>query len=233
MSERDLAVESATLKVKQTYPDNRILMMYLTGSRLYGYYTEESDYDLVVYVMPTERELMFGKMISAQLAVGENKVDSVTVKDIRLIVKDLSKPNVNTLMFLRKPIYWLESRKIVNLLKGIDEATKHSLDVNRKNLSMSMLGAVRANKKKDRVPLTLLLFHLSCFLLINMNKIDIDVVNFVANQFKDRTELDEDFTKLEENLFSEWKQMYKPIDDFDYEKMIMDSKILELGTVEG
>lgn len=233
MNEKDLAVESATLKVRQTYPDNRILMMYLTGSRLYGYYTEESDYDLVVYVMPTERELMFGKMISAQLVVGESKVDSVTVKDIRLLVKDLSKPNINTLMFLRQPIYWLESRKMSDLLHGISLATSHTTNVNRKNLAMSMLGSVKKNKKNERVQLTMLLFFLSSFLLIDMNRIDMSVVKDMSDEAKKYMELSDNFLEVEDLLLNEWIKKDKPVDNFDYEKMIMDSKILELGTVEG
>ena len=233
MNERDLAVESATRKVRKTYPDNRILMMYLTGSRLYGYYTEESYYDLVVYVMPTERELLFGKMISAKVVVDENKVDSVTVKDIRLLTKDLSKPNINTLMFLRQPIYWLESRKMSDLLHGISLATSHTTNVNRKNLAMSMLGAVRANKKKDRVQLTMMLFFLSMFLTIEMNQIDMSVIKDMSDKAKEYTKLSDEFDELETELFNQWKEVQKPLDTFDYEKMILDSGILDLGTREG
>lgn len=72
--ELDLAVKATLDKMKEVYPENEVALIYLNGSRLYGYNREDSDYDFTVYTSPTKRELLFDKWKSSEIEVNENKV---------------------------------------------------------------------------------------------------------------------------------------------------------------
>lgn len=227
MKEKDVAMNIAINEVEKLYPDNKILMVYLSGSRFYGYYREDSDYDYIVYVKPTDRELIFGKMISTDIKLDNKLVDSIKVKDIRLLVNELKKPNVNTLSLLANPVYY--DLSVSGLVCDLKPTVRFSINENRKQVGMSVLGAVRANKKGDRVMLTMFLYYVSEFLIDDDNELDLSQVKTFGimskSEYKDR-KIPDDFDELESSLFQRWKDKKVNPKQLDYESLFLGRSFL-------
>lgn len=84
----------------------RVHSVYLTGSRAYGFHTEESDYDLVAFVLPTQEDVLLGKkFVSVVRKPNLPMVEEVVVKDVRYLLDFLKKPSFNSLFMLDEPLY--------------------------------------------------------------------------------------------------------------------------------
>ncbi len=118
---------------------NKVVSVYLTGSRLYGFNQENSDYDLKVYVLPTIEDIALNRMVSKQINVGINNVDKVDIKDIRYQYSELTKPNFGSLHLLELPVYG----EMLFSKKSIEAAFKSG----KKNLLLSLLGTFRSRQK--------------------------------------------------------------------------------------
>lgn len=215
-------INTVLSKVKEKYPENKILLIYLTGSRFYGYNREDSDYDFIVYIMPTERELFFGNEISTELKINENLIDSVKVRDIRLIVKDISKPNISTLPLMGEPVF--SNMKSDKFVENIKMMADYSIHENKKQIGMSLLGAVRNTQKEKRVILTMFLLTLSS-ILYNGVRLDLGTIDYVAKSMQiaySENDLPDNFQIREKELFQKWKDMnVKPV-QLDYEGIFLE-----------
>lgn len=77
---------------------------YLTGSRSYGFYNKDSDYDVVSFVVPDKEDLYLGKpMVSKVVKTDNALVEQVTVKDVRYLLNYLKRPTFNTLFMFQEP----------------------------------------------------------------------------------------------------------------------------------
>ena len=84
----------------------KVHSVYLTGSRAYGFHTEESDYDLVAFVLPTQEDVLLGKkFVSVVRKPNLLMVEEVAVKDVRYLLDFLKKPSFNSLFMLDEPLY--------------------------------------------------------------------------------------------------------------------------------
>lgn len=79
--------------VLQHYKESQILGVFLYGSQNYNLHTEESDVDTKAIYIPTLEELAFEKPISKELVLPNG--EHCEVKDIREIVKNFKKQNIN------------------------------------------------------------------------------------------------------------------------------------------
>ena len=87
------------------YNDNQILGVFLYGSQNYGLDTENSDVDTKAIYIPTLEELMFKKPISKELELPDGS--HCDVKDIREIIKNFTKQNINYIEILYTKYYYI------------------------------------------------------------------------------------------------------------------------------
>ena len=80
------------------YPKEQILGVFLYGSQNYNLHTENSDVDTKAIYIPTFSELVFDKPISKELHLPNG--EHCEVKDIREMVKNFRKQNINFLEIL-------------------------------------------------------------------------------------------------------------------------------------
>lgn len=120
---------------------NEIFSIYLTGSRLYGFETEDSDYDLKVYVKPTFEDIALNRMVSKQMKLENQMIDGVDIKDIRYQYKELTKPSFGSLHLLTYPIYG----ECLTDAWNIEQLFNNG----KRNLVLSMLGTFRSRQNKD------------------------------------------------------------------------------------
>ena len=139
-------VEEVIKVLKDRIP-NKVSSIYLTGSRLYGINTVLSDIDLVVYVLPTKEDIISNNLLSKEVNINMGMVESIKVRDVRLVLKELLKPTLNSLHLLTEPIYGLPAMK-----RSIVE---ESFEIGKKNLFLSILAyagkAVNSNEAKDKI----------------------------------------------------------------------------------
>ena len=77
---------------------------YLTGSRSYGFYNKDSDYDVVAFVVPDKEDLYLGKpMVSKVVKTDSALVEQVVVRDVRFLLNYLKKPTFNMLFLFQSP----------------------------------------------------------------------------------------------------------------------------------
>lgn len=78
--------------------------VYLTGSRSYGFYDENSDYDVLAFVVPSKKDLFLGKpMVSKVVKTDNPLVEQVVVRDVRFLLNYLKKPTFNMLFLYQEP----------------------------------------------------------------------------------------------------------------------------------
>lgn len=103
---KDLLVRGvkSTVKTVETKLNRKVHSVYLTGSALYGVSTPESDFDFKVYVYPTFSDLCFNEKLSKEVAVNENNVEHVSVRDVRFQYDELNKLSFNSAHLLHPPL---------------------------------------------------------------------------------------------------------------------------------
>lgn len=103
---KDLLVKGvkSTVKTVETKLNRKVHSVYLTGSALYGVSTPESDFDFKVYVYPTFSDLCFNEKLSKEVAVNENNVEHVAVRDVRFQYDELNKLSFNSAHLLHPPL---------------------------------------------------------------------------------------------------------------------------------
>lgn len=103
---KDLLVRGvkSTVKAVETKLNRKVHSVYLTGSALYGVSTPESDFDFKVYVYPTFSDLCFNEKLSKEVAVNENNVEHVSVRDVRFQYDELNKLSFNSAHLLHPPL---------------------------------------------------------------------------------------------------------------------------------
>lgn len=85
--------------IKQFYNEDNILGIFLYGSQNYGFATDESDVDAKAIIVPsfTDLVLNYNDLVSTDYEVNGEHID---VKDIRKIVQNWKKQNVNFIELL-------------------------------------------------------------------------------------------------------------------------------------
>lgn len=103
---KDLLVRGvkSTVKTVETQLNRKVHSVYLTGSALYGVSTPESDFDFKVYVYPTFSDLCFNEKLSKEVAINENNVEHVSVRDVRFQYDELNKLSFNSAHLLHPPL---------------------------------------------------------------------------------------------------------------------------------
>lgn len=162
MNELEKAVAATLEAVREEMPENDVKLVYLTGSRLYGYAKETSDYDFVVYVAPTKRETLFNKKVNREVTVGVDMVEKVPVRNVLDLVVELRKPTVNSLHLLFAPVFYspfsatmenslfFQGTVLPNFLENLDNMVETAFRNGRKNLVLSLLGTVKNEKQGER-----------------------------------------------------------------------------------
>lgn len=84
--------------MKQFYPEDQILGIFLYGSQNYGTDTENSDIDTKLILVPNLKEVCFSMPVSKEYHM-END-EHCEVKDIREIIKNFRKQNINFIEIL-------------------------------------------------------------------------------------------------------------------------------------
>ena len=98
-------LEIAKETVRNNYPNNEILGIFLYGSQNYGMDTEESDYDFKAILLPSLEEIIEGsKKISTSI---EYEGGLIEVKDIRAYKDTLLKMNPAYIEILYTDYFWI------------------------------------------------------------------------------------------------------------------------------
>lgn len=133
---------------KNGYEVQDVIFLYLTGSRLYGIHTEDSDYDMIAYVLPTKTDLYNAKTVSKQYSDKENKfVEHLVVKDIRDIPSKLEKMGYNSLHFFEKPFYIKNDLDSEEIFVHIKNNIVDYVLLSAQNFVMSLLGTRKSYVK--------------------------------------------------------------------------------------
>lgn len=136
----DFKEETFKVLERSGFPRERVALMYLTGSRLYHLNTLDSDYDMVVYLFPTKKEVFNGTQLSVELKNNDlgSKVESVKVYDLRKVLRSLKKLSFNDLYLSSKPVFKHCSLGFFSL--KLEESFKGVVLNSQKNLAMSLNG---------------------------------------------------------------------------------------------
>ena len=117
--------------------------VYLTGSRSYGFYDEDSDYDMLAFVVPSKQDLFLGKpMVSKVVKTNNPLVEQVVVRDVRFLLNYLKKPTFNMLFLYQEPCLQF-GKKLFDKGDAMD-----GLFYGRKNFLLS-LGGVYTQRVKQ------------------------------------------------------------------------------------
>lgn len=139
----ELALQTVLDRVEQKY---KVAALFLSGSRMYGYAKDDSDYDFVAYVFPRKEDLVSSVVVSEEMRFEEDYLDSVKVKDFRTLYKDLTKPSFNSLHLLTEPVYVDKKHSLENLLNK--ETVEDYFKLNKKNLLFSLAGTYHSHLEK-------------------------------------------------------------------------------------
>lgn len=106
-------IEQALLEHKQAvlaagFKEENLLGIFLYGSQNYGTETEDSDVDTKAIIIPTFEELVFNRPVSKELTLPNN--EHCEVKDIREIVNNFRKQNINFIEILYTDYFWLNPK---------------------------------------------------------------------------------------------------------------------------
>lgn len=140
---KDLLVKGvkSTVKTVETQLNRKVHSAYLTGSTLYGVSTPESDFDFKVYVYPTFSDLCFNGKLSKEVAVNENNVEHVSVRDVRFQYDELNKLSLNSAHLLHPPL--LGKRFFT------EEQLTQVLEERKDNFLFSLAGVSLSESKKE------------------------------------------------------------------------------------
>lgn len=140
---KDLLVRGvkSTVKTVETKLNRKVHSVYLTGSALYGVSTPESDFDFKVYVYPTFSDLCFNEKLSKEVAVNENNVEHVSVRDVRFQYDELNKLSLNSAHLLHPPL--LGKRLFT------EEQLAQVLEERKDNFLFSLAGVSLSESKKE------------------------------------------------------------------------------------
>jgi predicted nucleotidyltransferase len=140
---KDLLVRGvkSTVKTVETQLNRKVHSVYLTGSALYGVSTPESDFDFKVYVYPTFSDLCFNEKLSKEVAVNENNVEHVSVRDVRFQYDELNKLSLNSAHLLHPPL--LGKRLFT------EEQLAQVLEERKDNFLFSLAGVSLSESKKE------------------------------------------------------------------------------------
>lgn len=140
---KDLLVRGvkSTVKTVETQLNRKVHSVYLTGSALYGVSTPESDFDFKVYVYPTFSDLCFNEKLSKEVAVNENNVEHVSVRDVRFQYDELNKLSLNSAHLLHPPL--LGKRLFT------EEQLAQVLEERKDNFLFSLAGVSLSEPKKE------------------------------------------------------------------------------------
>ena len=90
------------------YKEEQLLGIFLYGSQNYGCETEESDVDTKAIYIPTFEELCFDDPVSKEICLKND--EHCEIKDIREMVKNFQKQNINFLEILFTDKCWINPR---------------------------------------------------------------------------------------------------------------------------
>lgn len=140
---KDLLVRGvkSTVKTVETKLNRKVHSVYLTGSALYGVSTPESDFDFKVYVYPTFSDLCFNEKLSKEVAINENNVEHVSVRDVRFQYDELNKLSFNSAHLLHPPL--LGKRLFT------EEQLTQVLEERKDNFLFSLAGVSLSESKKE------------------------------------------------------------------------------------
>lgn len=140
---KDLLVKGvkSTVKTVETKLNRKVHSVYLTGSALYGVSTPESDFDFKVYVYPPFSDLCFNEKLSKEVAVNENNVEHVSVRDVRFQYDELNKLSLNSAHLLHPPL--LGKRLFT------EEQLAQVLEERKDNFLFSLAGVSLSESKKE------------------------------------------------------------------------------------
>lgn len=140
---KDLLVKGvkSTVKTVEAKLNRKVHSVYLTGSTLYGVSTPESDFDFKVYVSPTFSDLCFNEKLSKEVAVNENNVEHVSVRDVRFQYDELNKLSLNSAHLFHPPL--LGKRLFT------EEQLTQVLEERKDNFLFSLAGVSLSESKKE------------------------------------------------------------------------------------
>lgn len=123
--------------------------IHLTGSRLYGFNVNQSDWDFIVFVQPRLDELVRGTSISKEIAIkGNSYTSQFTLYGVDKLWGQhgmVIKPNLSSLCLL-------DSNSGMD--KELQKIVVESLNLNKRNLVLSIIGMCKGRLKKDKNKLT-------------------------------------------------------------------------------
>ena len=103
------ALKEHKLKILESgYKEEQLLGIFLYGSQNYGCATEESDIDTKAIYIPNFEELCFKDPVSKELHLDNG--EHCEIKDIREMVKNFQKQNINFLEILFTEKCWVNAR---------------------------------------------------------------------------------------------------------------------------
>jgi predicted nucleotidyltransferase len=134
-------------EAKSIFPEERIVGIFVYGSQNYGLDTPESDLDTKCIIVPTFEEICFNKKPVSYTHVRANN-EHIEFKDIRLMMKEFRKQNMNfveilfTKYYILGPVHgktWLE-----NVLVHREEIARY-----RTLHTVRTMAAMAEQKQKD------------------------------------------------------------------------------------
>lgn len=126
----------------------QIFGVFLYGSQNYGLDTEDSDVDTKAIYIPTLEELAFAKPVSKEIRL-ENG-EHCEVKDIREIVNNFKKQNINFVELLFTPHFLINNIDYVSIwseyfIKNREDIARYNVNAGVKSMAHQALHTLKQN----------------------------------------------------------------------------------------
>lgn len=214
---RKLKVLKEVYEILETHnlSKNEVEAIYLSGSRLYGNYTKESDYDIIVYVVPLAEHLVSGTILRKEYKGLEHHkyIDHIKVYDIRWVYKELSQFRWNSLHLLEAPLY--ASKIWAPILKILTTETQAIIKNSYRGLFFSTLSMMENVIKKRP---TSSLPHVGLHVLIALEEGTLDYGVFSGDIMRQSIQLSQELGEdvlSHKGVTSAREQLKKQVSDGD------------------
>lgn len=143
MKDIDERVKKHLAVVQEKYGD-RVVFISAVGSMNYGLFTETSDVDTKVVILPTYAEIVLKKPESVTLQIDD---EQCSVKDLRVYINELKKQGINVLETLVTN-YYLVNGKFLNQIELLRSWAEEICHYDENKFLSSTIGAACSYAKR-------------------------------------------------------------------------------------
>ena len=130
-------------EAKTIIPEEQIIGIFYQGSGNYGLDTEASDVDTKLIVVPSLRDVALNHSAISTTHIRDNG-EHIDIKDVRLILQNFKKQNINSLEILFTPYKYFGLSRYYQFWKNLEKPNEEIARYNPTRFIQTILGMSRS-----------------------------------------------------------------------------------------